>query len=408
MLTYSEALEIVIREASAGDLPMETTPLVLSAGRILASDIIATESLPSFDNSAMDGYAIVASDTAGATTEAPVTLRVIGESAAGAPFPGSIDRSMAVRIMTGAAVPTGADGVVEVETTHEADGYVTIRQEIQPGRSIRLAGEDITEGGLALGRGTKITPGGISLLAALGVTMVPVRVKPIVGILSTGNELVEPHRTPGPGQLRNCSLPALYAACREAGAEAVAIGIVSDDRDELREKIEEALRYDILLTTGGVSAGAYDYVTTLLPELGVDILFHRIAIRPGSPLLFGVHRDAAHATLVFGLPGNPVSTLVTFDRFVRPAIRHLLTETTPSLELRAALDVDIRKKDVKRHFVRGVVEERDGALHVRPTATQSSGAVTSIASANCLIVLEEDVHDVAAGSSVITIWPVGV
>lgn len=406
MLGYQEALDIVLREASKRELPVETTPLVLSSGRVLAKDVVANESLPEADLSAMDGYAIVASDSSRATPESPVTLRVTGESAAGSPHSGFVDRGMAVRIMTGAVVPEGADGVVEVEVTEEADGYVTIRKEIPIGRSIRRMGEDIRAGDVAIAAGRTVTPSMVGLLAALGVTNVPVRVKPIVGIVSTGNELVEPHVRPGFGQVRNSSQAALYAACQEAGAEPIALGIVGDDPDGLRETIDEALRYDIVLTTGGVSAGAYDHVTTLLPELDVEVLFHRIAIRPGGPILFGIHGDAMHRTLVFGLPGNPVSTLVTFDRFARPAIRRLLGDTTVPLELKAILDVDVRKNDGKRHFVRGVLGSRDGELHVRPTAVQSSGAVSSIAQANCLIVLEEDVREAVAGSKV-SVWRLG-
>ncbi len=406
MLSYQEALSIVLREAAERELSVETTPLVLSSGRVLANDIVANESLPSADNSAMDGYAVVASDTVGATSESPVTLRVVGESAAGAPFSGFVDRGMAVRIMTGAVVPDGSDGVVEVEVTEEGDGYVTIRKEIPAGRSIRRIGEDVKSGSVAIDSGRVITPSMVGLLAALGVTNVPVRVKPIVGILSTGSELVEPHVFPAHGQVRNSSQAALYAACQEARAEPVSLGIATDDREELREKIEDALRYDIVVTTGGVSAGVYDYVTTLLPELGVNVLFHRIAIRPGGPVLFGVHGDREQKTLFFGLPGNPVSTLVTFDRIVRPAVSRLLRERDTSIELYATLDVNVRKKDGKRQFVRGVIEMRDGELHARPTKTQSSGALSSIANANCLIVLEEEVREAPAGTRV-PVWLLG-
>lgn len=397
MLNFHQALDIVTRQALARERPIETVPLVLSSGRVLAHDIVAEESLPTADNSAMDGYAIVAVDSVGATPETPARLRVIGEAAAGSPFDGFVDRGMAVRIMTGATIPDGADGVVEVEATEEGDGYVTVRKEIAAGRSIRRVGEDISRGEIAIEAGRRINPGRVALLAALGVTNVPVRVKPIVGILSTGSELVEPHRAPSIGQIRNSSQPALYAACQEAGAEPVALGIVGDDREELREKIEEGLRYDILMTTGGVSAGRYDYVTDLLPELDVEVKFHRTAIRPGSPLLFGTH---GQGTLLFGLPGNPVSTLVTFDLFVRAALRAMMKETTATHEFPARLEVDLRKKDAKRLFVRGIVRQTHGELHVRPTGTQSSGALTSISGANCLIVLDEATRDMEAGSMV--------
>jgi len=401
MISYQHAYELVRQAASGRVTPAENVPLVLAAGRVLARDIVSQEPLPAQDNSAMDGYAIVATDSIGATVECPVRLRVIGESAAGSPFGDYVDRGMAIRIMTGAVVPDGADSVVEVEATKEGDGYVTIRREVAVGHAVRHIGEDIHAGDVAIECGTRIAPSHIGLLAALGITSVPVRARPIVGILSTGSELLEPHRTPVPGQIRNSSQPALYAACQAAAAEPVMLGIVGDDREALKDAIQEGLRYDILMTTGGVSAGAYDYVTDLLPELGVEVIFHHVAIRPGAPILFGVHGAGDQRCLVFGLPGNPVSTLVTFEIFVRHALASLTGELPWVDTFPARLEVGIHKKDAKRHFVRGLVAGDKGELTVRPASTQSSSAMTSLSRANCLIVVDEASREVTAGATVL-------
>ncbi|MEO5928720.1 MAG: gephyrin-like molybdotransferase Glp, partial [Candidatus Kapaibacterium sp.] len=308
----------------------------------------------------------------------------------------------AARIMTGGLLPDGADAVIEVEATTEADGMVEMMMEVATGKSIRNIGEDIAAGTEAIGAGGRITPGDIGVLASLGVVNVPVRVKPKVGILSTGSEIVEAFKTPAAGEVRNSTLPALYAACAEAGAEPIDLGIVRDDREELEERLEEGLRYDILITTGGVSAGAYDFVQEMLPALGVDIQFHKVNIRPGKPVLFGTFGEAAHRTIIFGLPGNPVSTLVTFRQFVAPAIARLLRRTGAPLRLKARLASPLPTSgDGKRHFIRGIVSDNaHGDLIVTTTGTQSSGAMSSMSRANCLIIIGEDAGPVVAGSMV--------
>lgn len=400
MISYNDALAIVLEEAGR-ELPVETVPLVLSLGRVLATAIVSGENIPASANSAMDGYAVRAEDTGGASVESPARLRVIGEAAAGSLYGGSLGMGDAVRIMTGGIVPEGANAVVEVEATSEGDGVVEVRRGVRIGESIRSAGEDIAVGAEVIQAGKRITPGDIGVLASLGVVNVPVRVKPKVGILSTGNEVVEPFRTPGPGQVRNSTLPALYAACSEIGAEPIDLGIASDDREELEEKLEEGLRYDILLTTGGVSAGAYDLVQKVFPELGVRIIFHKVNIKPGKPVLFGTYGEGSYQTLVFGLPGNPVSTLVTFRQFVAPAVRRLLGRTDAPPPLRARLRQTIRKSDDKRHFIRGILDrDENGEMVVSTTGIQSSGAMSSMSRANCLIILAEDTGTLELGTMV--------
>lgn len=390
MISFPEALSIVLSNTTR-TMPVETVPLVLAAGRILATSIIAAENIPSASNSAMDGYAIRAEDVTSATVELPVPLRVIGESAAGSPFNGVIGQGEAVRIMTGGILPEGANGVIEIEATSAIDASVLVRRTIHQWESVRPAGEDIQEGAEVISAGKRLTAADIGVLASLGIVNVPVRIKPIVGLLATGNELVEPFRTPSHGQIRNSSLPALYALCHNFGAEPIDLGIASDNRNDLLEKIEQGLRYDVLVTTGGVSAGEYDLVQQVLPELGVGIKFHKVNIRPGKPVMFGVYDVADERTLVFGLPGNPVSTIITFQQFVLPAMRTMLKMTEQPLQLSARLTSSINKTDSKRHFIRGNFStDGNGKLIVATTGTQSSGALSSVSKANCLIVLPEN------------------
>ncbi len=355
LISYSDAVAI-IHQHTTRELPVETVPLVLAAGRVLASPLVAEENIPSRPNSAMDGYALLAEDLAGASVEQPARLRLIGESSAGSLFQGCVGRGEAVRIMTGGVIPDGANAVIEVEATSEADGIVEARRGVRPGASIRNVGEDMAAGDEVIAAGKKLTPGDIGVLASLGVVNVPVRVKPKIGILSTGSEVIEPFRSPAPGQVRNSTAPALYAACMELGAEPIDLGIARDDREELEEKLEEGLRYDILITTGGVSAGAYDYVQRILPELGVEVRFHKVAIKPGKPILFGTFGDGDQRTLVFALPGNPVSTLLTFREFVAPAVRTMqrrLDESGATFNEACSASTEVKRKFVLRQKIDG-------------------------------------------------------
>lgn len=402
MIAYSEAIREVLHNVRA-QLPSETVPLVLSLGRFLAEDIVAAENIPAAANSAMDGYAIRANDSAEATEQNPARLHLIGESAAGNLFTGKVGAGQAVRIMTGGILPEGADAVIEVESTSEEEenGSVLVRRTIRPGTAVRKAGEDVCTGEHVIPKGKRITPGDIGVLASLGVTNVPVQVKPKVAILATGDEVVEPHRQIAPGQIRNSSGPALYAACVLAGAEPIDLGIAGDNRQDLEEGLENGLRFDILLTTGGVSAGRYDLVQNVLPEMGMTVCFHQVNIKPGKPMLFGVYEEGEQRTLVFALPGNPVSSLVTFHGFVAPAIRAMLGADPEPFRLAAQLEHPIDKHDQRRHSVRGVLRpEENESLTVRTTGTQSSGAMSSMSRANCLIVVDETTSTLEAGTTV--------
>ncbi len=300
--------------------------------------------------------------------------------------------------MTGGMIPTGADAVVPIEATNaNGGGSVLVASPVQSGQHIRLAGEDIRRGETILERGTVIGPPQLGVLASLGHTKVPVFRKPLVRILATGDELVDVNRNPKEGQIRNSSTETLAAYAAQEGGEPDSLGIVPDKRRRLKSRIKEGLDGDILLITGGVSVGKYDYVKEVLEELGVEIKFWKVNIKPGRPLVFGQFKR----TLVFGLPGNPVSTSVTFLQFVRPALHKMGGRApSPPLSIHALIDHDFSKSDGKRHYVRCIVESIDGQLRARSTGTQSSGVMSSMSKANALMIIPEDVTHLQQGDSV--------
>ena len=269
-----------------------------------------------------------------------------------------------------------------------------LSQPVEAGQHIRRAGEDIVRGEVVLRAGQVLGPPHLGILASLGWKKVPVYKVPTVHILATGDELVPIGALPAEGQIRNSTSVMLEAYVSEAGAEPTALGIATDDKRKLRKKIQEGLNAHVLLITGGVSVGAYDFVGAVLAEIGVDVKFWKVNVKPGKPLLFGVLDD----TLVFGLPGNPVSTCITFLRFVRPALYKMMGRVfDTALCFRAIIDHDIHKGDTRRQYLRGIVHQTDKEWHVRTTGSQSSGVLSSMAKANCLIMLPEDTRAVRAG-----------
>lgn len=396
MINASGALEIIL--GTIRSLPTERVPLSQALGRTLARDIAAGEDSPQFDNSSMDGFAVRASSLRDATNRRPRIFNVIGESSAGRPFDGTVHAGEAVRIMTGAALPSGADAVVPIERSTMLD-HTTVSFSIPVKRwqHVRKRGEDVESGAVVLHSGRELSPGAIGLLASLGHTKVRVFRRPNVSIMATGNELVASSRKPGWGKVRDSSSYALAAFVADAGAKPRVCGIAPDDRRVLQRWIRGSLSSDVLLITGGVSVGKYDHVKEVLSDIGVQIRFWKINIKPGMPLVFGTYGK----TLVFGLPGNPVSTAVTFMQFVRPALLRLAgREFVDPMRLRAVIDHSISKTDGKRHFIRGVLRRTKNAVHVTTTGTQSSGAVSSLAKANCLIVIPEKTVHVRRGETV--------
>lgn len=380
----------------------EPCPLQRCGGRVLAVDVSAPHDVPLFDNSGMDGYAVRVDDILKASRENPVELKLLGEIPAGRSFSEKVVPGTAIRIMTGAPVPDGADAVIEQELTETRDGMVQVQAPARIGRNIRKRGEDLRAGSTVLKKGTRINPAAVGVLASLGLLSVEVYRRPSVAILTTGDELVDATETPGPGQMRNSNAFTLSELVKNCGAVPVNLGIARDTRRELSEFVRKALEADAVISSGGVSVGAFDIVLDVLKSEGVAILFWKVNIKPGMPLAFGIKKRNGKAVPVFALPGNPVSSMVTFLQFVRPGLEKLSGIPVPALPLRikAILAENLNKKDRKRHFVRGIARNDGDQIVVATTGSQSSGALTSMVAANCLIVLPEDTEDLKAGDSV--------
>ena len=364
-------------------------------GCVLAEDVVAPGPLPGFDNSAMDGYAVRTADV----QHVPCVLPVVGDVAAGPASPLSVQPGLSVRIMTGAMLPPGADAVVPVEHTDGGLAQVRIDRVPVPGQHVRRAGEDVQPGEVVLAAGSHLGAAQVGLAAAVGRARLLVRPRPRVVVVSTGDELVEPGAPLRPGQIHDSNSVALTAACTEAGAIAYRVGIIPDDGPRLLDALEDQLvRADLLLTSGGVSVGAYDVVKEVLLRLGT-VGFHRVAMQPGMPQGFGV--IGPDRTPVFGLPGNPVSALVSFEAFVRPALRRMIgapVVTRPVIS--AVTSADLSSPPGKRSFLRVRLEVKDGAYVVTPVSGTGSHLVAGLARANAFAVVPEDVERVAAGQPV--------
>ena len=382
MLQVEEAQARVMSEVAAG--PTEPVPLDEVLGRVLREEIVAAADAPAADNSAMDGYAVRAEDIA----VVPVTMPVTGDIPAGHPSALALEPGTAMRIMTGAFVPDGADTVVQVELTDEGLEHVTINRALARGTNIRRRGEDVHAGDVVLRPGVRIGPAEIALLAGAHKARVVVGVPPTVAILSTGDELIDAGDAPSAGKIVNTNTHLLAALVREAGAIARPLGIVRDTREATIAAFDRAAESDFVLSSGGVSVGAYDFVKDALTALGAETKFWRVAMKPGKPVVLSRLRDR----LVFGLPGNPVSCFVAFHLFVAPALRKSMGQEArlfPSV-VRAQLTARIRGAADRRVYARVHVEPRDGALVATPLASQSSGALTSMRDANGLAVLHAD------------------
>ncbi len=393
LLTVDEALERIL--ARVAPLPARTLDLADTLGAVLAEDVVADRDVPPFRNSAMDGYAVRGEDVA----TAPVRLRVTGAVAAGGLPEGTLGSGEAVRIMTGAPMPEGADTVVRVEDTREVGAAVEITVATARGTSVRAAGEDVRSGSTVLATGRLLRPAEIGVLAALGHARVRVTATPRVAVLSTGDELVELDAPLGPGRIRDANRYSLGAAVRAAGCEPWPLGIARDTADDLRRALASASAADAIVTSGGVSVGDHDHVKPVVESMGT-MDFWSIAIRPGRPLAFG--ELGPRRTPIFGLPGNPVSALLTFELFVRPALLRLAGRTSVHRpRARAVLVEDVEKPAGLRFFARGVHDAAAGT--VRTTGPQGSGILTSMALANCLIDLPATADRADAGSEVTVI-----
>lgn len=375
-------------------------------GRVLAVDIKSKENIPPFSNSAMDGFAVRARDLAGARREKPEILEVIESLPAGYAAKRSVGAMQAIRIMTGAPLPKGADSVVMVEDTKkvirasgqqgasQAKEWVEIFKEVEKGENVRYAGEDVKKGEIVIKKGTVLKSGHIGLLASLGLAKIKVFRKPRVAILATGDELVEMDKRLSPGKIRNSNAYSLYGQVIKMSAVPVLLGIARDNKKDLEGKIRKGLSSDMLLVSGGVSVGDYDFVKDVLKDLGTRMKFWRVAMKPGKPLAFGLMGNIP----VFGLPGNPVSSMVSFEQFVRPALLKMAgSGELFRLRLWATAKEDFEKKKGLRYFLRVILENKQGQLYASLTGPQGSGILKSMAMANGIMELPEDMDVLRKG-----------
>lgn len=402
LLSVEQVLARVL--ARVEPLPSERIHVAQALDRILADDVVAAVSVPPFANSAMDGYAVRAADVAGATPQTPITLIPVDDIPAGRMATRSVGAGEAARIMTGAPVPPGADAVVPVEQTDDRwraagnaplPARVAVYRSVAPGENVRPAGEDIQAGQTVLRAGAALRPQDIGVLVSLGVVEVAVHRRPKVAILATGDELVELGQPLAPGQIHNSNSYMLAGLVQQCGGVPLHLPVARDTLTEVRARFQEALALepDFVLSSAGVSVGTHDVVRTVVDELG-EVEIWRVNVRPGKPLAFG------HVGQVpfFGLPGNPVSAMVTFDLFVRPALLRASGADPLSVPLVSAmLDEDLQL-DGRRTYLRVVLSERDGELVARTTGTQSSGALMSMVLADGLLIIPEGHVHVTAGS----------
>jgi molybdopterin molybdotransferase len=394
LLKPHEALELIL--ARCKPLGGERVPLADALGRTLAEDVKSPDSVPGFDNSAMDGFAVRAVDTRGATRSAPARLAVVAESRAGLPAVKELAEGEAIRISTGAMLPAGADAVVRVEDCAERAEAVEVFAETSEGENVRRTGEDIQAGDRVLAKGVRIGPAELGVLASVGAAEVTCTQRPTLVVLTTGDELVEPGDELGPGQIRNTNAHTVPAQATLSGALVSSVEFVPDDYRRTLEAIERALGADVVVVCGGVSVGQHDHVKPALAELGVEEVFWGVALRPGHPTWFGTRSD----TLVFGLPGNPVSAMVTFYLFVRPALAALIGGDVRERRTTAVMDADYSKKPGRAHVVRCRAEAREDGWHVWPTREQGSHILTSMLGADAFALLDAERGDVSAGERV--------
>jgi len=395
MIPVAEALKTILE--GIHPLGCENVPIASVLGCVLGEDIVSGRTIPPLANSAMDGYAVIAADTAFASRENPVVLDVLEDVPAGRVATQPIRKGQAIRIMTGAPLPVGANAVIRVEDTEALEDRVKIQAAVAPGLDIREAGEDVQTGELVIPKGCVLRAAEIGMLAALGRSYVSVHQRPVVAVVSTGDELVEIDETPGPGKIVNSNGYSLAAMVLEAGGIPLQVGIARDNREDLLAKFRTAARADIVVSSGGVSVGDYDLVKEIMAEIGNRIQFWRVAMRPGRPLAFG----RLEGKPLFGLPGNPVSSMVSFEQFIRPSILKMRGyENLFRKAIRAEITERITKKKGLKYFLRARVEFRDGKYLAATTGEQGSGILKSMVLANGLIVLPEDLTAAKPGDEV--------
>ena len=400
MISVEEALDRVLSYVNV--LEVEEKPALECLGQVLDEDIHSPIDVPPLANSAMDGYAIKVDDASGASPSSPVTLDVIGEAKAGAVSRQAVTAHTAIRIMTGAPLPQGADSVVQFEHTDEEQRserpprQIGILHPVTKDQNVRRAGEDIARGDLVLAKGTVLRPAEIGVLASLGKESVKVVRRPVVAILATGDELVELGQPLPEGKIYNSNSYSTAALVLRYGGIPRVLGIATDSAADIEDKIQQALSSDMLLTSGGVSMGDYDFVKEVLAEQG-EVSFWTVRMKPGKPLAFGNIKGIPH----LGLPGNPVSVMVTFELFARPAILKMMGKKNLSKPVvEAAIEGSIKNTDGRRIFARAAVRREGERYLARITGPQGSGILTSMSQANGLVIVPEDAEGINEGDTV--------
>lgn len=396
MIPVQEARDMILTSLPT---PMhEYVDLLAAPGRVLAEDVTARCNVPPHHNSAMDGYAVRSADVQDAAPDHPIELAVIDDLPAGYVSQQTLQTGQAIRVMTGAPVPDGADSIVRVEDTQPAgEQAVRILAAVPPQYDMRLAGEDVRQGQTVLRRGSVLRPADVGVLASVGRSGVTVYQRVRVAILSTGDELTPLDEPLRPGKIYNSNSYSLAAQVRQTGAVPILLGIARDTRDELEAAFAAGARADVIISSGGVSVGDYDLVKDILNQRGSRMHFWKVCMKPGKPQAFGT----IQGTPTFGLPGNPVSSMVSYEIFVRPALLNMMGHSRIYRRVvTATMQDDLRKHDERKHFVRVVAREEPGGYVASSTGAQGSGILMSMSKANGLAVVDEDRMQVKAGETV--------
>lgn len=395
MLKYEEALSKILNSVEV--LPVLNLPILETLSLSLAEDIYSSEDIPHFNNSAMDGYAVKGDDTYNASKTNPVILNVVDEIPAGYTSDFVLSSKQSAKILTGAKIPANGDAVVMLEDTEVVDSKtIKVFKKVEKGENIRLKGENVQRGELIIKSGRVLTPADIGMLASLGICKVRVIKRPEVAILATGDEIIDINKVLKEGKVRNSNSYSLYSLVKLCGAIPVLLGIAKDTKKDLKEKIRKSIKYDCLITSGGVSVGEYDFVKDVITELKGNLDIWRVAIKPGKPLVFGKIKRKA----IFGLPGNPVSAMVTFDQFVKPSLYKMMGKIYKKRIIKASLKNDYRKKIGRKEFVRVKVSKEKDGWTAEITGPQGSGILISMVLADGYLVLPEETSFVKGGSLV--------
>ncbi|MCZ6873398.1 MAG: molybdopterin molybdotransferase MoeA [bacterium] len=391
----SEAQQIVLAHVSP--IGIETIPLVDALQRVIAETVTSPRYIPLDDNSAMDGYAVQHRDVEGANADQPAILDVVDILPAGKTPQRQVEAGQSIKIMTGAAMPAGADTVIQVEHTNASDTKVEIYQAPPVGSNLRRRGEDIQLGECVLAKNTRLRPAELGVLASLGKAQVLVHQRPRVAILATGDEIADLGNPDANNKIINSNSYTLAGQVIEAGGKPLLLGVAPDERNEMSRRIASGLKADVLITSGGVSVGDFDYVRECLDQAGFTAHFWTVAVRPGSPITFGT----VGQTPVFSLPGNPVASMVTFELFVRPALLKMNGHTDLFRpHSNAILQDEVRKRSGVRILLRGILSQQNGQDVVTTTGPQGSGILRSMSLANCLIDIPEEVERLQPGDTV--------